>query len=133
MEQIKTYSFLSDDMIHLRVEVFVEEQGIPMELEIEENEDKFIHCCIYDEDKLIAYARVKEGHIGRVCVKKKYRHLGYGRKIVLFAEKQISSKEIQIHAQVQAEQFYMSLGYKTYGEPFMEDGIEHKYMKKVRF
>ena len=132
MEQIKTSSSITNDIINLRVEVFVQEQGIPMELEIEKNEDEYIHCCIYLDNKLIAYARAKDGHIGRVCVKKEYRHLGYGRKIVLYAEKQISSKEIHIHAQVQAEKFYLSLGYKTYGEPFMEDGIEHKYMKKVR-
>lgn len=132
MEQIKTISSITNDITDLRVEVFVKEQGIPMELEIENNENEYIHCCIYLGNKLIAYARAKDGHIGRVCVKKEYRHLGYGRKIVLYAEKQISSKEIHIHAQVQAERFYLSLGYEPYGNPFMEDGIEHRNMKKVR-
>lgn len=132
MEQIKIIFSITKDIIDLREEVFVKEQCVPVELEIEENEEEYIHCCIYLDNKLIAYARAKDGHVGRVCVKKEYRHLGYGRRIMEIAEQQLSSKEIHIHAQVQAEKFYLSLGYETYGTPFMEAGIEHKYMKKVR-
>ncbi|MDE7161949.1 MAG: GNAT family N-acetyltransferase [Anaeroplasmataceae bacterium] len=132
MEEIRIERTLTPDIQSLREEVFVIEQNVPVELEIEQNEDEYIHCCIYKEQTLISYARVSKGHIGRVCVKKEYRHQGYGKKIMLLAEQQISSKEIQIHAQAQARGFYESVGYHAYGKEFLEAGILHIAMKKIR-
>ena len=132
MEKIKIENHLTEDIQALREEVFVEEQHVPVELEIEQDEDKYIHCCLYVNDILISYARAFEGHIGRVCIKKEYRNQGYGKKIMHIAEQQISSKEIRIHAQVHAKRFYENIGYQADGEEFLEAGIWHIAMKKIR-
>ncbi|MDE7264575.1 MAG: GNAT family N-acetyltransferase [Anaeroplasmataceae bacterium] len=135
MEVYKNYADVTKDIIDIRRMVFIEEQGVPIELELEAEEKNYIHCCLYIEDKLIAYARVSKQTpitIGRVCVKKEFRHLGYGNKIMRYAENQISisNTDIFIHAQLQAKKFYESLGYIPFGNQFMEAKIEHIVMKK---
>lgn len=136
MQVNKIYYTLTEDCKTLRTKVFVEEQKVPIELEIEPDEDKYIHCCIYEDGLLIAYARVFLSHpaiIGRVCVRKEYRNKGYGRKIMEFAESQIKgTNEISLHAQIHAEGFYKILGYVPFGMPFMEAGIKHISMKKEK-
>lgn len=135
MEEFKNYPDITKEMIDIRREVFIEEQGVPIELELESNEKDYIHCCLYVNSILVAYARVSKQapiFLGRVCVKKEYRHLGYGKKIMKYAENQISLSNIDIfiHAQLHAKAFYESLGYIPFGLSFMEAGIEHIAMKK---
>lgn len=130
----KIFYDINEDIKSLRTEVFIKEQNVPIELEIEPDEDKYIHCCIYKDNLLIAYARVGVSYpavIGRVCIKKIYRGLGYGRKIMQLAENQIPiNTDIVLHAQLHAKEFYASLGYKEVGQPFMEANIKHIEMKK---
>ncbi|MDE7105848.1 MAG: GNAT family N-acetyltransferase, partial [Anaeroplasmataceae bacterium] len=115
METNKILYDINEDIQSLRTEVFVEEQQVPVELEIEPDEDKYVHCCIYKDKILIAYARVKLSHpaiLGRVCVKKNYRGLGFGKKVMELAEEQIKGiNEIHLHAQLHAKKFYEVLGY----------------------
>ncbi|MDE7213129.1 MAG: GNAT family N-acetyltransferase [Anaeroplasmataceae bacterium] len=136
METSKILNDINDDIKALRTEVFIEEQHVPVELEIESEEDKYVHCCIYKDEILIAYARVYLSNpaiIGRVCVKKNYRDLGYGNKVMNLAENQISSNtEIVLHAQLHAKGFYEGLGYEVVGQMFMEASIEHIEMKKKK-
>ena len=136
METSKILYDINDDIKKLRTEVFIIEQHVPVELEIEVDEDKYVHCCIYADNLLIAYARVKLSNpaiIGRVCVKKSYRGLGYGRKVMNLAESQISlNTEIVLHAQLHAQKFYHSLGYKEVGQIFMEANIGHIQMNKKK-
>ncbi len=133
--EYRNYNDITRDIIELRTKVFIEEQGVPIEEEIEADEGRYLHCCIYQRLELIAYARVSLTNpigIGRVCVQRKYRNQGYGKKIMQYAELQIPmhSVEIQIHAQAHAQSFYEALGYIAYGQRFMEAGIEHIAMKK---
>ncbi|MCI9181647.1 MAG: GNAT family N-acetyltransferase [Acholeplasmatales bacterium] len=131
----KNFKDITKESLELRREVFIMEQKVPLELELEADEDKHIHCCLYENDILIAYARVFLSNptiISRVCVKKEYRNLGYGKKIMGYAEAQIPMRkvEIQLHAQLHAATFYESLGYTSYGRSFSEANIEHINMKK---
>ena len=76
METSKILYDINEDIKALRTEVFIEEQQVPVELEIESDEDKYVHCCIFSDEVLIAYARVRLTNpaiIGRVCIKKNYR------------------------------------------------------------
>lgn len=134
METSKVLYDINEDIKSIRTEVFIAEQNVPVELEIESDEDRYIHCCIYKDENLIAYARVKLSNpaiIGRVCVKKDYRNLGYGRKVMELAEGQIQGiNEVHLHAQLHAKGFYETLGYTPFGDIFLEAGIEHISMKK---
>ena len=128
----------------LRIEVFVKEQNVPIELELDEKDysENTVHIGYFDDDKLIGIARLIDLdkdviHIGRVVIDKEYRGKGIGRKLIIGCEnitKQILKKEIiiELSAQIQAEKFYESLGYNRINDKiYLDAGIEHVNMRKV--
>ena len=128
----------------LRIEVFVREQKVPMELELDEKDhsENTVHIGYFSDDKLIGIARLIELdkdviHIGRVVIDKKYRGKGIGRKLIVGCEttaKNILKREIiiELSAQIQAEKFYESLGYNRVNDKiYLDAGIEHVNMRKV--
>lgn len=128
----------------LRIEVFVKEQNVPIELELDEKDysENTVHIGYFDDDKLIGIARLIDLdkdviHIGRVVIDKEYRGKGIGRKLIIGCEnitKQILKKEIiiELSAQIQAEKFYESLGYNRINDKiYLDAGIEHVDMRKV--
>lgn len=127
----------------LRIEVFVKEQKIPMELEFDEkdNSENTIHIGFFDNNKLIGVARLIDFdkdviHIGRVVVDKEYRGKGIGRELIIGCEniaQQILKRKIiiELSAQIQAENFYKSLGYnRVNNKIYLDAGIEHVDMRK---
>ena len=128
----------------LRIEVFVKEQNVPIELELDEKDysENTVHIGYFDDDKLIGIALLIDLdkdviHIGRVVIDKEYRGKGIGRKLIIGCEnitKQILKKEIiiELSAQIQAEKFYESLGYNRINDKiYLDAGIEHVDMRKV--
>ena len=128
----------------LRIEVFVKEQNVPMELEIDEkdNSENTVHIGFFDNNKLIGVARLIDMdkdviHIGRVAIDREYRGRGIGHELIIGCEniaKQILKKEIiiDLSAQIQAEKFYESLGYNRVNDKiYLDAGIEHVDMRKV--
>ena len=129
---------------NLRTEVFVNEQNVPIELELDEkdNSEYTIHVGYFKDDKLIGVARLidmdKEViHIGRVAIDKNHRGEGIGHKLILGCEdiaKNALNKDftIELSAQVYAENFYKKLGYSRVNDNIYTDaGIEHIDMKKT--
>lgn len=128
----------------LRIEVFVKEQKVPIELELDDKDysDNTIHIGYFDDDKLIGIARLIDLdkdviHIGRVVIDKEYRGKGIGRKLIIGCEtaaKNILKREIiiELSAQIQAEKFYESLGYNRINDKiYLDAGIEHVDMRKI--
>ena len=128
----------------LRIEVFVKEQNVPIELELDEKDysENTVHIGYFDDDKLIGIARLIDLdkdviHIGRVVIDKEYRGKGIGRKLIIGCEnitKQILKKEIiiELSAQIQSEKFFESLGYNRINDKiYLDAGIEHVDMRKV--
>ena len=128
----------------LRIEVFVKEQKVPMELELDEKDhsENTVHIGFFDNNKLIGVARLIDLdkdviHVGRVVIDKEYRGQGIGRKLIIGCEniaKQILKKEviIELSAQIQAEKFYESLGYNRISDKiYLDAGIEHVDMRKI--
>ena len=127
----------------LRIEVFVKEQKVPMELEFDEkdNSENTVHIGFFDNNKLIGVARLIDLdkdviHIGRVVVDKEYRGQGIGRELIIGCEniaQQILKRKIiiELSAQIQAENFYKSLGYNRVNDIiYLDAGIEHVDMRK---
>ena len=127
----------------LRIEVFVKEQNVPIELELDEkdNSENTVHIGFFDNNKLIGVARLinldKEViHIGRVVIDKEYRGQGIGRELIIGCEniaQQILKRKIiiELSAQIQAENFYKSLGYNRVNDIiYLDAGIEHVDMRK---
>ena len=128
----------------LRIKVFVEEQKVPVELELDEkdNSENTVHIGYFNDNKLIGVARIIDlnrdvVHIGRVAIDKNYRGKGIGRELIIGCEniaKQILKKEviIELSSQIQAEKFYESLGYNRVNDTiYLDAGIEHVDMRKV--
>ena len=127
----------------LRIEVFVKEQKVPMELEFDEkdNSENTVHVGFFDNKKLIGVARLIDLdkdviHIGRVVIDKEYRGQGIGRELIIGCEniaQQILKRKIiiELSAQIQAENFYKSLGYNRVNDKiYLDAGIEHVDMRK---
>ena len=127
----------------LRIKVFVEEQKVPIELELDEkdNSENTVHIGYFNGDKLIGVARLIDMdkdviHIGRVAIDREYRGRGIGHELIIGCEniaKQILKKEIiiELSAQIQAENFYKSLGYnRVNNKIYLDAGIEHVDMRK---
>ena len=128
----------------LRIEVFVREQKVPMELELDDKDhsDNTVHIGYFHEDNLIGVARLIDMdkdviHIGRVVIDKEYRGQGIGRELIIGCEniaQQILKRKtiIELSAQIQAENFYKSLGYNRVNDKiYLDAGIEHVNMRKV--
>jgi predicted GNAT family N-acyltransferase len=136
-----TQSSIYSDAIHIRHNVFVEEQQVPLEIELDEYETSCIHFVLYDEaDKAVATARLLPNHennrfatLQRMAVLKEYRGNGCGRKVIETIEKfaaQNQFYEIVLHAQLTAKDFYTKMNYVPFGVEFEEAGIRHISMKK---
>lgn len=128
----------------LRTEVFVNEQNVPIELELDEkdNSEHTIHIGYFNVDELIGVARLidmdKEViHIGRVAIDKNHRGEGIGHKLILGCEdiaKKVLNRDfnIELSAQVYVETFYKKLGYNRINNNiYIDAGIEHIDMKKT--
>ena len=127
----------------LRIEVFVKEQKVPIELELDDKDhsDNTVHIGYFHEDNLIGVARLIDMdkdviHIGRVVIDKEYRGQGIGRELIIGCEniaQQILKRKIiiELSAQIQAENFYKSLGYnRVNNKIYLDAGIEHVDMRK---
>jgi predicted GNAT family N-acyltransferase len=128
-----------EDALLVRKEVFVEEQEVPIELEVDEFEENSFHFVVYDQEEPIAAGRLRPlekemAKVERICVKKSYRGSGIGKLIMEKIEETAKHKGIstlKLNAQTHAEKFYELLGYETYSDIFMDAGIPHVSMKKL--
>ncbi|MFC4184231.1 GNAT family N-acetyltransferase [Saccharococcus thermophilus] len=130
---------LYNDALLVRRIVFIEEQQVSEEEEIDEFEQEATHFVLYDDGKPIGAGRFRIvdhglGKIERICVLPQYRGRGAGKLIMeaieRFAKQQGVSK-LKLNAQTHAESFYEKLGYKTVSDVFMEAGIPHVTMVKT--
>ncbi|XBP67743.1 GNAT family N-acetyltransferase [Bacillus velezensis] len=134
---VKTEKQLNDAFF-VRKEVFVKEQHVPEEEEIDQFEDTSEHIVIYDGGQPVGAGRwrLKDGHgkLERICVMKSHRSLGVGAIIMQALEKAAAAKGAGgfiLHAQTQAVPFYEKQGYRvTSGEEFLDAGIPHLEMIK---
>ncbi|MFK7766509.1 MAG: GNAT family N-acetyltransferase [Mariniblastus sp.] len=121
---------------NVRIEVFVNEQQIPYELEFDDQDETCTHAVVFDDENAVATGRLnmgQDGRIGRIAVLKSHRRRGLGSEIMRALELEaikLNAKQIWFHAQVRAVEFYQSLGYTTEGTEFPEDGIPHVVMRK---
>ncbi|ASB52556.1 GNAT family N-acetyltransferase [Bacillus velezensis] len=134
---VKTEKQLNDAFF-VRKEVFVKEQHVPEEEEIDQFEDTSEHIVIYDGGQPVGAGRwrIKDGHgkLERICVMKSHRSLGVGAIMMQALEKAAAAKgagSFILHAQTQAVPFYEKQGYRvTSGEEFLDAGIPHLEMIK---
>ena len=120
------------DILEIRKKVFVEEQNVPFNIEIEHEEDSKHVICFIDQLAVGTgrWRKTKNGiKLERFAVLTDYRNKGIGKKIVNFILSEISSNNtIYLHAQEAVVNFYKKLGFKVSGKKFYEADILHSKM-----
>jgi predicted GNAT family N-acyltransferase len=124
------------ELMRIREAVFVQEQGVPAELEHDEHDSAALHLLAQvDAGKPVATARMLPGaHIGRMAVLGPWRRQGIGsallRELVRLAAA-AGYREVYLHAQCHAEDFYQRLGFVAQGPVFEDAGIPHRRMVRT--
>jgi predicted GNAT family N-acyltransferase len=124
----------------LRTRVFVDEQGVPPEIEQDAADESAVHAVSRAPDgRVVATGRllVRAGEptagIGRMAVDASVRGQGYGVAVLAELHRQAVLRgvaEIELHAQLTARGFYERLGYTAVGEVYEEAGIAHVTMRR---
>jgi predicted GNAT family N-acyltransferase len=122
-------------LIHgIRTAVFVNEQLIPAELEVDHDDWVSQHVLACCDGQVVGTGRLTPaGRIGRVAVARPSRRRGVGfciMQTLLEAAQAHDHQEVILAAQQHAVNFYEKLGFRPEGQVFMEVGIAHIMMRK---
>jgi predicted GNAT family N-acyltransferase len=126
-----------EDAFSIRRTVFIDEQNVPAEEELDQHEDEATHFVLYHEGSPIGAGRFRfvngYGKVERICVLKEARKTGAGKKIMMGIEDYALDQDIhklKLNSQTHAIPFYAGLGYEVVSEEFLDAGIPHKTMIK---
>lgn len=126
-----------DQCYSIRTKVFIDEQQVPVEIELDEHDASAIHFVGYVDDEAIAASRLRfvdeYGKLERICILKLFRGKSYGKQLIQAMEEVIRMhgyKQAKLNAQTHAQSFYQKLGYETVSEEFIDAGIPHVTMIK---
>lgn len=125
-----------DTLLTIRFEVFVDEQGVPPELEEDADDPRAVHLLVWDstDNTPVATGRLlANGHIGRMAVRRAWRGQGIGGAMLerlIGLARQAGLKSVFLNAQCAAEAFYRRHGFRPEGDVFEEAGIAHRRMSR---
>jgi predicted GNAT family N-acyltransferase/uncharacterized glyoxalase superfamily protein PhnB len=123
----------------LRTRVFVEEQGVPPEIEQDDADATAVHVVSRDDTgRVVATGRLLERDgvavIGRMAADPAVRGQGHGAAVLAELHRQAAlrgHREVQLHAQLSARGFYERAGYTAVGGEYEEAGIAHVTMRRA--
>ena len=119
----------------IRFAVFVQEQGVPPEIELDDMDGRCLHAVAFHDNLPVGTARLlPDGHIGRMAVLGEWRGRGVGgRMLATLIERARArgDREVALSAQVHAVPFYRAHGFVEEGAEYLEAGIRHQSMRKV--
>jgi predicted GNAT family N-acyltransferase len=118
--------------VPLRFAVFVQEQGVPVEIELDELDAGCLHALAFQGNRAVGTGRLlPDGHVGRMALLKPWRRRGVGGAML---EKLVEAaagrgiRTVRLSAQVHALAFYRAHGFRPEGEVYEEAGIPHQGM-----
>ena len=129
---------LGEDARMLRLEVFVNEQGIAPELEWDTADETAVHAVVKNRLGLVvATGRLLQQapgvrRIGRMAVHRMLRGASLGRgllQVLMSVAIESGDREVLVHATRSAEGFYRRLGFVASGKSFEEAGSTHLEMR----
>jgi predicted GNAT family N-acyltransferase len=116
----------------VRLAVFVGEQNVPMDIEMDEHDASATHMVCLLGGKVVGTGRLvsmPDGvKLGRVAVLQEHRGKGLGTGIVKWLvarARESGTKSVYANVQIDAREFYEKLGFRSIGSIFMEANIEH--------
>jgi ElaA protein len=130
------------EITRCRCEVFIQEQKIVCEEELDGLDDKCIHVFLEEDERIVAYCRIVPNginyeniSIGRVLVTNKFRRKGIAQEMLNVTVKYIKSNfkenKIMLSAQLYAKALYESVGFVATSDVYEEAGIPHIKMCKM--
>ena len=124
----------SPALSRIRTTVFVGEQNVPPGIEIDGRDPECVHALAESAaGEAIGTGRLMpDGRIGRMAVLAPWRSRGVGAALLeaLMAEaRRRGFREVYLHAQSRAKDFYLRHGYAVEGEEYLEAGIPHIGMR----
>lgn len=127
-----------DDAFFVRQKVFVDEQDVPVHLEMDEYDQSAVHFVTYDDEMPIGAGRIREPEPGiakveRVCILPQYRGKHLGNLMMETMEsyaRDAGLTTVKLNAQSYAVPFYEKLSYQITSPEFMDAGIPHRAMEK---
>jgi predicted GNAT family N-acyltransferase len=121
----------------VRFAVFVDEQRIAADLEMDDRDLHCVHVLARDaRGGAVGTGRIDleaGAKVGRVAVLASARGSGVGTALMLKLHEVARSRgaaAVWCHAQTSAVPFYTGLGYRTVSEVFEEAGIDHVRMER---
>ncbi|WP_215843278.1 GNAT family N-acetyltransferase [Acidithiobacillus montserratensis] len=138
--QIHSVEFLDERPLleRIRIQVFVEEQGVPEYLEMDDRDEFCLHFLAFCDGLAVGTARLDlglNGKVGRLAVLQPYRGRGVGKSLMAFLHQSawdLGLTGVWCHAQLSAKGFYAQMGYTGEGAVFQEAGIDHIAMRCIK-
>lgn len=134
--QVPVFSDLANLAFNVRREVFVTEQGVPAEEELDEYDLTADHYVLVKDGSVVATTRVihkEEGaKLSRFAVLKAARGHGIGGRLLAFVLADLKAKgkpHVFMSAQADKIGFYEKYGFHAYGPEYYECDILHRMMK----
>jgi len=120
----------------VRYRVFVEEQKVPAEIELDEFDPVSVHALAFDAGcRALGTGRLlPDGHIGRMAVLREARGAGVGSALLralMKAARARGDREVLLSAQTHAIPFYERFGFAVEGDEYDDAGIPHRMMRLV--
>ena len=118
----------------VRTAVFIDEQGVPPEMEWDDLDERCAHVLVRDADgRAIGTGRLlPDCKIGRMAVVQSARGQGVGAAIMqalLEIARERGDAEVELSAQTHALGFYKKFGFIAFGDEYLDVGIPHRSMR----
>jgi len=142
--ELSAWTSARAEATRIRETVFVSEQGVPAEIELDRHDPQCVHALARDETgravgtgRLLpseAHAERIVAHVGRMAVLKEWRGRGVGGALLahlIEAARKRGDTEVALSSQTHAEGFYRGHGFVAEGDEFLDAGIPHRTMRCV--
>lgn len=133
-----------EEASRIRETVFVAEQGVPAEIELDHYDPLCVHALARDETgQAVGTGRLLPAethggraisHIGRMAVLREWRNRGIGGALLerlIGAARDRGDAEVALSSQTHAEGFYRAHGFLAYGDEYIDAGIPHRAMRRA--
>lgn len=122
-------------VFRIRFDVFVLEQRVDPAIEIDEWDNCAYHFLAFVHEFPVGTGRLlvtgRSARIGRMAVRRECRGRGVGSALMnelVRLSRELGVREVSLHAQVHALEFYSKFGFTAHGGVFDEAGILHQEM-----
>ena len=134
--ELGDWTALRDAATPIRFAVFVEEQKVPADIELDDWDARSLHAIARNPAGLaVGTGRLlPDGHIGRMAVLASARGTGVGTALLralMNAARERAMGKVELSAQTHAVPFYQREGFVLFGDEYLDAGIPHVDMRRM--